>query len=73
MGDDLVLSYTRNDESEADTTQVGQWTTDLTIWNDVVPVVVNENGALADDMTVTVPKSNAVNGKLFLRLKASMP
>jgi len=73
VGDDLVLSYTRNDESEADTTQVGQWTTDLTIWNDVVPVVVNENGALADDMTVTVPKSNAVNGKLFLRLKATMP
>jgi autotransporter-associated beta strand repeat len=73
VGDDLVLSYTRNDESEADTTQVGQWTTDLTVWNDVVPVVVNENGALADDMTVTVPKSNAVNGKLFLRLKVTMP
>jgi autotransporter-associated beta strand protein len=73
VGDNLVLSYTRNDESEADTTQVGQWTTDLTIWNDVTPVVVNENGALADDMTVTVPKSNAVNGKLFLRLKVTMP
>jgi autotransporter-associated beta strand protein/T5SS/PEP-CTERM-associated repeat protein len=73
VGDNLVLSYTRNDESEADTTQVGQWTTNLTIWNDVTPVVVNENGALADDMTVTVPKSNAVNGKLFLRLKVTMP
>ncbi|MBJ7390662.1 MAG: hypothetical protein JHC85_03790, partial [Chthoniobacterales bacterium] len=73
VGDNLVLSYTRNDESEADTTQVGQWTTDLTIWNDVVPVVVSENGSLADDMTVTVPKSNAVNGKLFLRLKVTMP
>jgi hypothetical protein len=24
-------------------------------------------------MTVTVPKSNAVNGKLFLRLKVTMP
>ncbi len=75
VGDDLVLSYTRNDESEADTTQVGQWTADLTtgVWTDVTPVVVNENGPLADDMTVTVPKSNAVNGKLFLRLKATMP
>jgi autotransporter-associated beta strand protein len=73
VGDNLVLSYTRNDESEADTTQVGQWTTNLTTWNDVTPVVVNENGALADDMTVTVPKSNAVNGKLFLRLKVIMP
>jgi hypothetical protein len=37
-----------------------------------VPVVVSDNGALAD-MTVTVPKSNAVNGKLFLRLKVTMP
>jgi autotransporter-associated beta strand protein len=75
VGDDLVLSYTRNDASEADTTQVGQWTADLTtgVWTDVTPVVVNENGPLADDMTVTVPKSNAVNGKLFLRLKVTMP
>jgi autotransporter-associated beta strand protein/T5SS/PEP-CTERM-associated repeat protein len=73
VGNNLVLSYTRNDESEADTTQVGQWTTNLTTWNDVTPAVVNENGALADDMTVTVPKSNAVNGKLFLRLKVTMP
>ncbi len=75
VGDDLVLSYTRNDESEADTTQVGQWTTDLTtgVWTDVTPVVVNENGPLADDMTVTVSKSNAVNGRLFLRLKVTMP
>jgi hypothetical protein len=24
-------------------------------------------------MTVTVPKSNAVNGRLFLRLKVTMP
>lgn len=75
VGDDLVLSYTRNDESETDTTQVGQWTADLTtgVWTDVTPVMVSENGALADDMTVTVPKSNAVNGKLFLRLKVTMP
>jgi autotransporter-associated beta strand protein len=75
VGENLVLSYTRNDESEADTTQVGQWTTDLTtgVWTDVTPVVVNENGPLADDMTVTVPKSNAVNGRLFLRLKVTMP
>jgi len=75
VGDNLVLSYTRNDESETDTTQVGQWTTDLAtgVWTDVTPVVVSENGALADDMTVTVPKSNAVNGKLFLRLKVTMP
>jgi hypothetical protein len=36
-----VLSYTRSDESEADTTQVGQWSTDLTNWTNVTPVLVN--------------------------------
>ena len=68
VGSDLVLSYTRSDDSESVTTQIGQWSTDLTNWNDVTPTLVNENGASADDMTITVPKSHAVNGKLFLRL-----
>jgi hypothetical protein len=73
VGADLVLSYTRSDDSESVTTQVGQWSTDLMNWNDVAPVLVNENGVLPDDMTVTVPKSNQVNGKLFLRLSGEMP
>jgi autotransporter-associated beta strand protein len=68
VGSDLVLSYTRSDDSESVTTQIGQWSTDLANWNDVTPTLVNENGASADDMTITVPKSHAVNGKLFLRL-----
>jgi autotransporter-associated beta strand protein len=68
-----VLSYTRSDESEADTTQVGQWSTDLTNWTNVTPVLVNENDAAADDMSITVPSSNAVNGKLFLRLSVETP
>jgi autotransporter-associated beta strand protein len=73
VGTDLVLSYTRSDESEADTTQVGQWSSDLTNWNNVTPVLVNENGTASDNMTVTVPNSNAVNGKLFLRLNVVKP
>jgi hypothetical protein len=36
---------------------------------DVIPVLVSENGAAPDDMAVTVSTSNAVAGKLFLRLK----
>ena len=68
VGSDLVLSYTRSDESESVTTQVGQWSTDLSDWANVTPALVNENGAAADDITITVPKSDAVNGKLFLRL-----
>jgi autotransporter-associated beta strand protein len=73
VGSDLVLSYTRGDESESVTTQVGQWSTDLTNWNDVTPLLVNENLASPDDMTITVPKSNAVDGKLFLRLYVETP
>lgn len=73
VGEDLVLSYKRSDESESVTTQIGQWSTDLTNWNDVTPVLVNENGALPDDMSITVPKSNELNGKLFLRLSVEMP
>ena len=71
VGSDLVLVYTRNDDSESDTIQVGQRSTDLETWNDVAPVIVNENGTAPDDMSVTVPTSNGVGGKQFLRLKAS--
>jgi hypothetical protein len=39
----------------------------------VTPVLVNENGEAADTMTITMPKSNALNGKLFLRLSMEMP
>jgi autotransporter-associated beta strand protein len=73
VGSDVVLSYTRSDDSESVTTQVGQWSTNLTGWTNVTPVLVNENGAAADTMTITMPKSNAVNGKLFLRLSVEMP
>jgi len=68
VGTDLVLTYKRSDDSKNDTTQVGQWSTNLIDWNDVNPVIVNDNGSAPDDMSVTVPMSNAVNGKLFLRL-----
>lgn len=70
VGANLVLSYKRSDESESPaTTQVGQWSADLGTWTDVTPVLVNENGAAADDMTISVPTSNAVAGHLFVRLK----
>lgn len=73
VGSDLVLSYTRSDESEPVTTQIGQWSVDLTNWNDVTPVLVNENLAAPDDMTITVPMSNGPDGKLFLRLSVEIP
>lgn len=70
VGSNLVLSYKRSDASESPaTTQTGQWSTDLSTWTTVTPVLVAENGAAADDMTISVPTSNAVAGRLFVRLK----
>jgi len=68
VGSNLVLTYKRSDASKGDTFQEGQWSTDLINWFDVDPVIVNANGTAPDDMSVTVPMSNAVDGKLFLRL-----
>jgi autotransporter-associated beta strand protein len=67
----IVLSYKRTDASEEApaTTSVGQYSTDLVNWTNVTPELVNENAAAADDMTITVPKSNEVNGKLFVRVR----
>jgi hypothetical protein len=73
VGTDLVLSYQRSDASEADTTQTGQWSTNLTDWNDIAPVQVNENAAAPDDMTISIPLTNAVGGKLFGRLQVTKP
>jgi hypothetical protein len=72
-GADLVLSYTRSDESESVTTQLGQWSTDLINWTDVTPVLVNENDLSLDDMSISIPMSNEENGKLFLRLRVDAP
>jgi hypothetical protein len=73
VGTDLVLTYKRNDVSETDTTQTGQWSADLTGWADIAPVLVNENGPDPDDMKIVIPMANAVNGKLFGRFKVSQP
>lgn len=72
-GGNLVLTYKRSDASETDTTQTGQWSTNLTTWTDIAPVMVNENGAAPDDMKISIPLTNAVNGKLFGRLSVRKP
>jgi autotransporter-associated beta strand protein len=73
VGTNLVLSYQRSDASEADTTQTGQWSTNLVDWNNIAPVQVNENDTAPDDMTISIPLSNAAGGKLFGRLHVTMP
>ena len=69
VGTDLVLSYKRSDASEADTTQTGQWSTNLTDWTDIAPVLVNENDSCPGSMEIRIPLTNAVGGKLFGRLQ----
>jgi autotransporter-associated beta strand protein len=73
VGTDLVLSYERSDASEADTTQTGQWSINLTDWNDIAPVQVSENDADPDSMEIRIPLTNAVGGKLFGRLNVTKP
>ncbi len=80
----FVFTFSRSDESEADTELVFQWSSDLAGWNDVpvgaansttggVTVEVAENGGDPDTITVRVPRSNAAGGKLFGRLSATKP
>ena len=73
VGSNLVLSYQRSDASEGDTTQTGQWSTNLSTWHDIAPVLVNENGAAPDSMKITIPLGNAASGKLFGRLHVTQP
>jgi sucrose-6-phosphate hydrolase SacC (GH32 family) len=68
VGANGVLSYPRSDDSETDTTQVGQWSSDMAAWHDLAPVLVNENGTAPDSMEIRIPLSNAADGKLFGRL-----
>lgn len=73
VGAHLVLNYQRTDASETDTTLIGQWSADNQNWHDIAPILVNENGANPDDMRVSIPLGNAVDGKLFGRLKLTKP
>ncbi len=76
---DLVISFKRTDLSETDTSVIIQSSSDLgATWTDFATigsvsagsVTVTENGSSADDIMVAIPRSNAINGKLFGRVKA---
>jgi autotransporter-associated beta strand protein len=81
VGSNLVLTYSRSDESEADTVQTIEISTDLTNWTTFATpgatsagtVTVTENGSSADTVSTAIPLSNASNGKLFARLKVTQP
>ncbi len=84
--DNIYVAFTRDDASESTTALVLQWGSNLADWTDIpiaaassgpdaqgIMVSVTENGAAPDTVVVTVPLSNAVSGKLFTRIKATLP
>lgn len=85
-GTGLTLTFTREEDSIAETTLLVQWNTDLSsTWNDVTigatssgpdgngVVVTIDTGLNPDGVTVNIPASNAASGKIFARLDASQP
>lgn len=72
----LVFSFTRRTDSVAGTTQTFQYGTNLMTWTDLtIPaasggnVVIAPAGEGLETVTVTLPKSNAADGRLLVRLK----
>lgn len=83
-GSDFIFAFKRRDDSEAITPLLFQYGSILTGWTDVTvgaasaivgsaTIAVTENSTNPDSITVTVPKSVAVGGKLFGRLKVTQP
>lgn len=83
--DGITLHFTREEASIGNATLVVQWDADLDgTWTDIpvaqaggsyaggVTVVVDQT-ATPDAVTVHIPASNAANGKVFARLRATQP
>ena len=82
----LTLTFTREEDSLGEAALLVQWNTDLgAAWNDVavsatssgpdangVTVTVND-ATDPDEITVHISASNAVGGKIFARLNATLP
>ena len=76
---DFIFTFNRDVASEAEITAMFQYGSALTGWTDVAigadtassgPEVSIVNGTPLDTVTVTIPRSHAVDGKIFGRLKA---
>lgn len=85
VGDDFVLTFMRRDDAEAEaTSQTLRFSAGLDVWTSVpitatdstqlpsgVIIEVAENGAEPDDITVRIPRSHAVGGKLFAQIQVT--
>jgi hypothetical protein len=83
-GTNFVFTFNRRDDSEAGATLLFQYGSDLAGWTNAAigagssvvgsaTITVVENGTAPDTITVSVPKSVAVGGKLFGRLSYTQP
>ena len=70
------IEFNRSDESEALTDLVLQYGSDLVGWTDIpvgaetsADVTVAENGAAPDTISISLDRTLAVDGKLFIRLR----
>ncbi|BCU77857.1 hypothetical protein llg_25720 [Luteolibacter sp. LG18] len=73
--DYLWFMFSRNGISKTDSTLVVQWSTDMATWTDIA-VGIESSGdgtvTVSDPyVTVKIPRTHAVNGRLFARLKAT--
>jgi autotransporter-associated beta strand protein len=83
-GSTFFFTFTRREESAADTTQIFQYGSDLDGWTDVIvpaasatvaaaTITVTDNGT-TETVEISIPKTEAAGtGKLFGRLKVSQP
>jgi hypothetical protein len=83
-GSNFVFTFNRRDDAEAGSTLIFQYGSSLSGWTDVAidndggvvgsaTVGVAENAASPDAITITLPKSVAVGGKLFGRISYTQP
>lgn len=83
-GANFVFSFTRQDDSVATAPAVFQYGSNLSTWVDIaIPAVTGPVGAatvtvipgdaITDSISISVPKTEAVGGKLFGRLKVTQP
>ncbi|MFD0892093.1 beta strand repeat-containing protein [Luteolibacter ambystomatis] len=78
--DYLYFYFLRSTQSKQDTNVAVQWGTNLSSWTDIaIPdtdpadgvVFIDQSNPTFDNIMVKIPRSNAVDGKLFVRLKAT--
>lgn len=65
---DLKFTYTRTEDSKTGAIQIVQWSADLSSWFDIVVDPGEPN-----TVTIDIPLTHSVDGRLFVRLMVTLP